>query len=61
MLRRQWFAIFQSGIGSAKWAGASLAEILKTAKIKDDAVEVVFYGSDEGQETVRSGTPLEYK
>lgn len=52
---------FQSGIGNAKWAGTSLAEILKAAKLKDDAVEVVFYGTDQGQETVRPGTPLEYK
>jgi DMSO/TMAO reductase YedYZ molybdopterin-dependent catalytic subunit len=52
---------FQSGIGNARWAGASLAEILKAARIKDDAVEVVFFGTDQGQETVRPGTPLEYK
>jgi DMSO/TMAO reductase YedYZ molybdopterin-dependent catalytic subunit len=61
MLWRQWLPFFQSGIGNARWAGASVAEILKTAKIKDDAVEVVFYGADQGQETVRPGTPLEYK
>ena len=51
----------QSSIGNAQWAGASLAEMLKAAKIKDDALEVVFYGTDQGDEVVRQGTPLEYK
>jgi DMSO/TMAO reductase YedYZ molybdopterin-dependent catalytic subunit len=50
-----------SSIGNAQWAGASLAETLKAAQIKDDALEVVFYGTDQGQEVVRQGTPLEYK
>ena len=51
----------QSSIGNAQWAGASLAEMLKAAHIKDDALEVVFYGTDQGDEVVRQGTPLEYK
>ena len=51
----------QSSIGNAQWAGASLAETLKAAQIKDDALEVVFYGTDQGDEVVRQGTPLEYK
>ena len=41
----------QSAIGNAKWAGASLPEVLKAAQIKDDAVEVVFYGIDQGEES----------
>jgi DMSO/TMAO reductase YedYZ molybdopterin-dependent catalytic subunit len=52
---------FQSAVGNARWAGASLAETLKAAQINSDAVEVVFYGSDQGEEVVRAGTPLEYK
>ncbi len=52
---------FQSAVGNARWAGASLAEILKAAQVKGNALEVVFYGADRGEETVRSGTPLEYK
>lgn len=52
---------FQSGVGNARWAGASLAETLKAAQINSDALEVVFYGTDQGGEVVRSGTPLEYK
>jgi DMSO/TMAO reductase YedYZ molybdopterin-dependent catalytic subunit len=51
----------QSTIGNAKWAGASLSEVLKAAQIAKGAVEVVFYGTDQGEETVRPGTPLEYK
>src|SRR5579859_792508 len=51
----------QSAIGNAKWAGASLSEVLKAAQIAQDAVEVVFYGTDQGEEIVRAGSPLEYK
>ena len=51
----------QSAIGNARWAGASLSEVLKAAEIKDPAVDVVFYGTDQGEEVVRPGTPLEYK
>ena len=39
---------FQSGVGNARWAGTSLSELLKVAQIKDDAVEVVFFGTDQG-------------
>ena len=51
----------QSAIGNARWIGASLSEVLKAAQIAQEAVEVVFYGTDQGDETVRPGTPLEYK
>jgi DMSO/TMAO reductase YedYZ molybdopterin-dependent catalytic subunit len=52
---------FQSGVGNARWAGVSLAEILKAAQIKDDALEVVFFGADQGEEVAHQATPLEYK
>jgi DMSO/TMAO reductase YedYZ molybdopterin-dependent catalytic subunit len=48
-------------IGNARWAGVSLAETLKAVQLKDDALEVVFYGTDQGDEIVRPSTPLEYK
>jgi DMSO/TMAO reductase YedYZ molybdopterin-dependent catalytic subunit len=51
----------QSAIGNARWAGASLPEVLKAAQIAEGAVEVVFYGTDQGEEIVRAGSPLEYK
>jgi DMSO/TMAO reductase YedYZ molybdopterin-dependent catalytic subunit len=52
---------FTSAVGNAQWAGTSLADILKAARIKDGAVDVVFYGADKGEELVRKGTPLELK
>jgi DMSO/TMAO reductase YedYZ molybdopterin-dependent catalytic subunit len=52
---------FQSGVGNARWGGTSLAQVLRAAQIKDDALEVVFYGADQGEEVVRQATPLEYK
>jgi DMSO/TMAO reductase YedYZ molybdopterin-dependent catalytic subunit len=51
----------QSTIGNAKWAGASLSDVLKAAQMAQGAVEVVFYGTDQGEEIVRAGSPLEYK
>jgi DMSO/TMAO reductase YedYZ molybdopterin-dependent catalytic subunit len=44
-----------------EWSGASLTEILKSAQIKSNAIEVVFFGADQGEETLRKGTPLELK
>jgi DMSO/TMAO reductase YedYZ molybdopterin-dependent catalytic subunit len=52
---------FASGIGTAQWGGASLAEILKAAQVHDSAKEVVFYAVDHGDEVIRAGTPLELK
>ena len=51
----------QSAIGNARWGGTPLAEVLRNAGIKSDAVEVVFFGADSGEETVRKDTPLEFK
>ena len=50
-----------SAIGNARWAGASLADILRQAGIKDGAREVVFYGADKQEEIVRGGTPLQLR
>jgi DMSO/TMAO reductase YedYZ molybdopterin-dependent catalytic subunit len=47
------FPWFTSGIGTATWTGASLASLLKDAGLHDKATEVVFYGSDRGEEEVR--------
>ncbi len=44
---------FWGGIGNAKWAGTPLAPILKEAGVLDKGIEVVFWGSDAGEETVR--------
>jgi DMSO/TMAO reductase YedYZ molybdopterin-dependent catalytic subunit len=50
-----------STIGNARWAGASLAELLRSAQVASGAIEVVFYGSDQGEEVVHKDTPLEVK
>ena len=44
---------FHGGIGTAKWSGTPLATILEEAGIQDDGVEVVFFGTDVGEQTVR--------
>ena len=44
---------FWGGIGNAKWTGTALATLLKEAGVMDNALEVVFWGSDAGEETVR--------
>lgn len=48
------FPWFLGGIGTAKWAGTPLAPILQEAGVLDNGIEVVFFGSDAGQEEVRS-------
>jgi DMSO/TMAO reductase YedYZ molybdopterin-dependent catalytic subunit len=40
-------------VGNARWAGVALLPLLQEAGLKDDAVEVAFYGVDTGEETVR--------
>ena len=42
---------FNGGIGNARWAGTPLAPILKEAGILGNGIEVVFWGSDEGEIT----------
>ncbi len=39
---------FNGGIGNARWAGTPLAALLEEAKIKDNGIEVVFWGADVG-------------
>jgi DMSO/TMAO reductase YedYZ molybdopterin-dependent catalytic subunit len=40
---------FNGGIGNARWAGTPLAPILEEAEILDSGIEVVFWGTDEGE------------
>jgi DMSO/TMAO reductase YedYZ molybdopterin-dependent catalytic subunit len=47
------FPFFISAVGTAKWAGTSLAALLQEAGVVDKGVEVVFFGSDAGEEEVR--------
>jgi DMSO/TMAO reductase YedYZ molybdopterin-dependent catalytic subunit len=45
---------FLTGIGTARWAGTSLAAMLREAEVLDGGIEVVFVGADRGEEQVRS-------
>ena len=47
------FPWFIGGIGTAKWAGTPLAAILQEAEPLENGVEVVFVGTDAGEETIR--------
>lgn len=47
------FPFFIGGIGTAKWAGTPLAPLLQEAGVLDKGIEVVFVGSDMGEEEVR--------
>ncbi len=47
------FPWFTGGIGTAKWAGTPLAPILEEAEVLENGIEVVFFGSDAGEEVVR--------
>jgi DMSO/TMAO reductase YedYZ molybdopterin-dependent catalytic subunit len=44
---------FMTGIGTARWAGTSLAAMLREAELLDSGIEVVFVGADTGEEQVR--------
>lgn len=45
--------IFNGLIGNARWGGVSLRELLLEAGIREDGIEIVFYGADQGTENVR--------
>jgi DMSO/TMAO reductase YedYZ molybdopterin-dependent catalytic subunit len=40
-------------VSTARWAGTPLASILNQAGPKKDGIEVVFIGTDAGEETAR--------
>jgi DMSO/TMAO reductase YedYZ molybdopterin-dependent catalytic subunit len=44
---------FTGGIGNARWAGMPLAPVLERARVAKDGVEVVFWGADAGEVTIR--------
>lgn len=47
-------AKFMGAIGNAKWAGTPLAALLQEAGVSPDAVEIAFWGADQGQEKIRN-------
>jgi DMSO/TMAO reductase YedYZ molybdopterin-dependent catalytic subunit len=50
---------FMNAIYNGKWVGTPLAPILKECGLKAGAKEVVFFGVDSGDETLRKGTERE--
>jgi DMSO/TMAO reductase YedYZ molybdopterin-dependent catalytic subunit len=47
------FPFFIGGIGNARWAGTPLAPLLRRARVLDEGIEVVFWGEDAGEVTIR--------
>ena len=47
-------AILNRMIGNARWTGTPLAPIIQEAKPTADALEVVLWGADEGEEQIRT-------
>ena len=52
-------ALFQGLIGNANWRGVRLTDILAAAGVKPEATEIVFFGGDEGAETIRETEVLQ--
>jgi DMSO/TMAO reductase YedYZ molybdopterin-dependent catalytic subunit len=47
-------AVIHGMVGNATWAGASLRDVLNDLKPRADAREVIFWGADQGEETLRN-------
>jgi DMSO/TMAO reductase YedYZ molybdopterin-dependent catalytic subunit len=47
------FPWFTSAVGNARWVGTPLAPILEEAQVHGSGREVVFFGTDAGEEEVR--------
>jgi DMSO/TMAO reductase YedYZ molybdopterin-dependent catalytic subunit len=50
------FPFFIGGIGNARWAGTPLASVLRQAGPLEEASEVVFWGHDRGEVTIRDNS-----
>jgi DMSO/TMAO reductase YedYZ molybdopterin-dependent catalytic subunit len=48
-------AVMHRMLSTCTWAGASLEDLLDDAEPEDDVVDVVFWGADRGEETIRNG------
>jgi DMSO/TMAO reductase YedYZ molybdopterin-dependent catalytic subunit len=51
---------FNGGIGNARWVGTPLAALLAEAEVLDEGTEVVFFGADSGEETVRETAMVQH-
>lgn len=47
------FSTFMGAVHNARWGGTPLAAVLDEAGIHENGIEVVFFGSDEGEEEIR--------
>jgi DMSO/TMAO reductase YedYZ molybdopterin-dependent catalytic subunit len=47
---------FIGGIGNARWAGTPLAPLLRRAGVLEQGREVVFWGADRGEVTIRDNS-----
>ena len=47
------FSTFIGAVHNARWGGTPLAAVLEEAFIHENGIEVVFFGSDEGEEEIR--------
>jgi DMSO/TMAO reductase YedYZ molybdopterin-dependent catalytic subunit len=45
-------------VGNARWAGTPLAPLLERAGILDEGIEVVFWGFDSGEVTIRDNSGI---
>ena len=50
---------FMNAVYNSRWKGAPLAPLLEQCGVQGDAVEVVFFGKDVQEETLRPGTERE--
>jgi DMSO/TMAO reductase YedYZ molybdopterin-dependent catalytic subunit len=53
------FGTFIGAVHNARWGGTSLSSVLEEAGIQDDGIEIVFFGSDEGEEEIRDNTVVQ--
>jgi DMSO/TMAO reductase YedYZ molybdopterin-dependent catalytic subunit len=52
---------FMNAVYNSRWTGTPLAPLLKDCGIRPEAIELVFYGKDTKEETLRPGTNRELK
>jgi DMSO/TMAO reductase YedYZ molybdopterin-dependent catalytic subunit len=49
---------FIGGVGNARWAGTPLAPVLERAGVLEEGIEVVFWGADAGEVTIRDNSGI---
>jgi DMSO/TMAO reductase YedYZ molybdopterin-dependent catalytic subunit len=50
---------FIGGIGNARWGGTPLAPLLERAGVLEQGIEVVFWGADSGEVTIRDNAGVQ--